>query len=178
MKRLLFSLLALARFVHACPGTEYSIGANCSITAIRSAQDSTTATFADRCTLETLTPRDGFNNLYRVVITPSRPVPIALGITVPDFVKAMNTIEGNVVISSMLWGSIVVSPDCPEIRASLASRAPAFEVRPQVLSVRSLCSGSLEVRIEERWGDFYAGVPSPDWLQRHWEAFVWLSHAK
>ena len=173
----LLTAMLVSSLAYACPDSDYRISGNCRISAIRNTADSTTATFEDRCTLETLTPRDGFNNLYRVVVTPSQPVPIAL-VTVPDFVKAMNTPEGNVMISSMLWGSITVSPACAENRASIASFAPQFEVRPQVLSVQMLCTGSLEISIEERWGDFYSGLPSPEWLTRHWDAFLKLSHAR
>jgi hypothetical protein len=97
---------------------------------------------------------------------------------VADFVKSESTLSGAVVITSLLWGRITVSPTYPEIRASVTERAPAFEIRPQVLYMSLLDASTLEIRIEESWGDFDGKNPSSDWQLRHGDSFQLLSNSK
>ena len=177
-----FAVLCVVCVLNAeapCPDTELKLSAVCTITGIKNVGKGTSATWTDSCFLETMTPADGFNNLYRVVVSLSEKSPVKMDLPpIVDMVKAQNSAAGNVTIGSVLWGSIVVSPTCPAIRRSIATRAPAFEIRPQVLFVSLLDKETLEIRIEERWGDFYGGVPSPDWLTRHLASFKLLSNSK
>ncbi len=176
MKILMIMLLAATAM--ACSEDEYKIQAVCKITGVRNLATGESAAWSDSCVLETLTPKDGYNNLYRILIHLSGGSPIAMLTATPDYVKAQNTLVGNVVITAMLWGAITISPSCPAVRASIASRAPVFEIRPQVLSVSMLSPKVLEIRLEEKWGDFYGGLASADWLSRYAEAFPRMSHAK
>lgn len=161
------------------PETEMNIHGTCTITGIRSVTEGTTATWTDRCTLETMTPKAGFNNLYRILVTLSSPAPVATGIpAIHDFIKAQNTKTGNVVFTSLLWGRITVSPNSPTIRASLASRAPAFEVRPQVLYISMLNESTLEIRVEEKYEDFDGKTPLLQWQSGYVESFRRLSFSR
>jgi len=172
MHRLLTAFLAVCLF-GACPETEMKISGLCRVTG------PTGATLTAPCVLETMTPREGFNNLYRVVLQLDDPTFLTEeSVPVYDFVKAQNFEDGSVALSSILWGSVAIKPSCEGIRASIASRAPEFEVRPQTLFLSMLNPTTMEIRIEERWGEFYDGKPSPEWTARHLESFLRLSRAK
>jgi len=177
--RLLICLTFCVASIAQEPETEMDIHGTCTITGIRNATDGTTATWTDRCNLETMTPKAGFNNLYRIVVKLSMSAPIATDLpAIHDFVKAQNTTAGNVIFTSMLWGKITVSPNSPTLRAALASRAPAFEVRPQVLYISMLNESTLEIRVEEKYEDFDGKTPLLPWQLRYVESFRRFSFSR
>jgi hypothetical protein len=159
--------------------TAVSFHAMCSISGIRSAAEGSTATWSDRCTLESTPAAGGLRNSVRVLVTLSAGSPVATNMApVADYVKSESTISGDIVITSLLWGKITVSPTYPEIRASVTERAPAFETRPQVLYISLLDPSTLEIRVEESWNDFDGKNPSSDWQLRHSDSFQLLSNSK
>jgi hypothetical protein len=161
------------------PETALSFHAMCSISGIRSVADGSTATWSDRCTLETTPDSGGLRNRIRVLITLLAGSPIATNMApVADYVKSEATLSGDIVITSLLWGKITISPTYPEIRASITERAPVFEIRPQALYISLLDPSTLEIRVEESWGDFDGKSPSSDWQLRHGDSFQLLSHSK
>jgi hypothetical protein len=180
MKHLLILLTVypcLAQIPYA--DTELSFHAMCAISGIRSPAEGSTATWSDRCTLESMPASGGLRTRVRILVTLSAGSPVATNMApVADYVKSEATLSGDIVITSLLWGKITISPTYPEIRASVTQRAPAFEIRPQVLNISLLDPSTLEIRVEESWGDFDGKNPSSDWQLRQGDSFQLLSHIK
>lgn len=133
---------------------------------------------ADPCP-DTTPGAGGLRNQIRIVVNLADGSPVATNLApITDFVKSESTVAGDVVLTSLLWGKITVSPTCSGTRASISQRAPAIEIRPQVLSVSLLDASTLELRIEEHWEDFDGKWPSSGWQSRYLNSFTQLSHAK
>jgi hypothetical protein len=181
MKALLFIVLGISL---ASAETENYIHATCRITGIRNVAQATTGTWTDKCVLETPPLPDGFNNYYRVRVRLSGAAPIVTNVgDISDLIKAQNSEIGDITFTSLLWGSIVVSPESAAIRASIAGRAadlehPAIEIRPQTIRISQPNDCTLEILFLEPQGDFDGKTPSIAWTARYIESFRRLSHSR
>lgn len=187
MKSLLLLVVGIALASHVAIAeyieSERYIQGTCTISGIRNVAQATVATWRDRCALETPPLPDGFNNYYRVLVHLSGPAPIAADIgDVSDLIKARNSELGDITFTSLLWGSIIVSPDSAEIRSAIAARAsdlehPAVEIRPQTIRI-SQNDCTLEILFLEPQADFDGKTPSIAWTARYIDSFKRLSHSR
>jgi hypothetical protein len=133
------------------------------------------------CTSEDLRV-EGQNNRFRIVIHQPKIVhpPVSRS---ADYLRTECTPDGHMRVSSLLIGTIEITPANEAIRAGMAAAAPAWEIRPHRVSLYTIEDGSLELLIEEPSPDFTGQYvpdfsPSAQWLADHIAALQLLSHAR
>jgi hypothetical protein len=132
------------------------------------------ASFQSLCSVDDM-PGPGLNNRFRIVIKNAE------GISpmdrIADYVAAAATANGHLQVSAILVGFIDVRPLDPDIRFTMMSSAPGYEVRAQNVAMTYLEDGSLQILIDEPCPDFNGKLPSPEWVSRHHDAYLQRSHA-
>jgi hypothetical protein len=124
-------------------------------------------------------PIAGQNNRFRIIIFNARAhIPVARS---ADYLRTEATIDGHMRVSSLLIGTIEITPASQSVRDAMAAAAPSWEIRPHRVSLYPAESGAVELLIEEPQTDFtgeYNQIsPSLGWLADHLSALQLLSHA-
>src|SRR5262249_52586804 len=147
---------------------------------VQSIQDVTAAGVVDiraPCILEDQgAPQEGFNNRYRVLITTDKQISLPV---IADYVKVQHLSQGKMKISSILWGSVTITPESQWIKDVIASSAPVFEIRPQNLMLHMLDDHTVEISFVEYWEDLaQQKYGSDSWELRHRTSIMLLGKAK